>query len=146
LEKEVSWVAEASVAVQAVLEAEIREHDALQSAACTICEALDIEGVKSSSSLKSRLTVLSGQVCERLRGALHTGVKHALAVVSSHYAGVDLEAISDSYVLAEDDEEADEEVAKLMEAAGGPGTVLAKLFEEEVVPPTPSVNAGNPEP
>jgi hypothetical protein len=85
-------------------------------------------------------------VCERLRGALHTGVKHALAVVSSHYAGVDLEAISDSYVLAEDDEEADEEVAKLMEAAGGPGTVLAKLFEEEVVPPTPSVNAGNPEP
>jgi len=29
LEKEVSWVAEASVAVQATLEAEIEEHDAL---------------------------------------------------------------------------------------------------------------------
>ena len=85
-------------------------------------------------------------MCERLRGALHTGIKCALAVVSSHYAGVDLEAISDGYVLAEDDEEADEEVMKLMEAAKAPGTALASLFEEEVVPPTPSVNAGNPEP
>ena len=98
------------------------------------------------SSLRSRLTVLSGQVRERLRGALHAGVKHALAIVSSHYAGVDLEAVSDSYVLPEDDEEADEEVAKLMGAAEGPGTALAKLFEEEVVPPTSSADAGDPEP
>ena len=73
------------------------------------------------------------------------GVKHALAIVSSHYASVNLEAISDGYVLAEDDEEADEEVTKLMEAAEGPGTVLAKLFEEEVVPPMPSADAGDPE-
>ncbi|XP_066351587.1 patellin-2-like [Miscanthus floridulus] len=79
-------------------------------------------------------------------GALHAGIKRALAVISSHYASVDLEAISDSYVLAKDDEEANEEVTKLMEAAESPGTVLAKLFEEEVVPPTPSANAGNPEP
>ena len=77
---------------------------------------------------------------------LHTGVKHALAVVSSHYAGIDLKAISDGYVLAEDDEEADEEVTKLMEAAEGLGTTLAKLFEEEVVSPMPSTDAGDPEP
>ena len=89
---------------------------------------------------------MSGQVCEQLRGALHAGVKYTLAAVSSHYADVDLEAISDGYVLAEDDEEADAEVTKLMEAAEGPGTALAKLFEEEVVPPTPSVDAGDPEP
>ena len=48
---------------------------------------------------------------------LHTGIKRALAVVSSHYAGIDLEAVSDGYVVAEDDEKA----------------------EEEVVPPMPSV-------
>jgi len=48
--------------------------------------------------------------------------------------------------LPEDDEEADEEVAKLMEVVEGPGTVLAKLFEEEVVPPTPSAYARVPEP
>ena len=76
---------------------------------------------------------------------MHTGVKRALAIVSSHYAGVDLEAVSDGYVLPEDDEEADEEVVKLMEAAEGPGTTLAKLFEEEVVPPTPSADVGDPE-
>ena len=74
------------------------------------------------------------------------GVKRALAVIVSHYVGVDLEAISDGYVLAEDDEEADKEVTKLLEVAEGPGTALAKLFEEVVVPPTPSADAGDPEP
>ena len=92
------------------------------------------------------MTALSGQVRKRLRGALHTGVKRALAVIASHYSGVDLEAVSDGYVLAEDDEEADEEVTKLMEAAEAPGTALASLFEEEVVPPAPTADAGDPEP
>ena len=77
---------------------------------------------------------------------LHTGVKRALAVVSSHYAGINLKAISDGYILAEDDEEADEEVMKLMEAAEAPSTALASLFKEEVVPPTPTADVGDPEP
>ena len=106
---------------------------------------MEVEGVQSGSSLRSHLTTLSGQVRERLRGALHTGVKRALAVVSSHYVGVDLKAVSDGYVLAEDDEEADDEVVKLEEAAEAPDIALASLFEEEVVPPTPSVNASDPE-
>ena len=74
------------------------------------------------------------------------GVKRALAVVSSHYASIDLKAVSDGYVLPDDDEEADEAVTKLMEAAEGPDIALAKLFEEEVVPPPPSADAGGPEP
>ena len=90
--------------------------------------------------------MLSIRVHELLQGALHTGVKHALAVVSSHYAGIDLEAVSDGYVVAEDDEEAEEEVMKLEQADEAPSTVLASLFEEEVVPPTPSADVGNPEP
>ena len=49
-----------------MLEAEIGEHNTLQSAACTACEALEVEGVKSGSSLGSRLIALSGQVRERL--------------------------------------------------------------------------------
>ncbi|XP_066337332.1 uncharacterized protein [Miscanthus floridulus] len=113
LEKEVSRAAEASVEVHVVLEAEIQEHNALQSAARTACEALEVGGVESGSSLGSRLIALSGRVHERLRGALHTGIKRALAVVSSHYTGIDLKAISDGYVLAEDDEEAEAEVMKL---------------------------------
>ena len=82
---------------------------------------------------------------ERLRTALHTGVKRALVIVSSHYA-VNLKAVSDGYILPDDDEEADEEVTKLMEAAEVPGTTLASLFEEEVVPPAPAADAGDPEP
>ena len=67
------------------------------------------------------------------------GVKRALAIVSSHYA-INLNAVSDGYVLLEDDEEADVEVAKLMEAVEAPGTALASLFEEEVVPPAPAAD------
>ena len=74
------------------------------------------------------------------------GVKRALAVIALHYIGVDLQAISDGYVLPDDDEEADEAVVKLMEVAEGPSMALAKLFEEEVVPPTSSADAGDPEP
>ena len=123
-----------------MLEAEIQEHNALQSAARTACEALEVGGgVESGSSLGSRLAALSGRVHERLWGALHTGVKRALAVVSSHYA-INLEAVSDGYVLPEDDEEADAEVMKLLEAAEAPGTALARLFEEEVVPPAPAAD------
>ena len=88
---------------------------------------------------------MSSQIHEWLRGALHTGIKRALAIVSSHYAGIDLVAVSDGYVLAEDDEEAEKEVMKLEEAAEAPGMALASLFEEEVVPPTPSADAGDPE-
>ena len=54
-------------------------------------------------------------------------------------------AISDGYVLPEDDEEADEEVTKLMEAAEAPSTALASLFEEKVVPPAPAADARDPE-
>ena len=75
---------------------------------------------------------------------MHTGVKRALAIVASHYA-INLEAISDGYILPDDDEEADEEVTKLMQAAEVPGAALASLFEE-VVPPAPAVDAGDPEP
>ena len=89
--------------------------------------------------------MLSGRIHERLRGALHTGIKRALAVVSSHYAGIDLEAVSDGYVVAEDDEKAKEEVMKLVEVVEAPGTALARLFEEEVVPPMPTIDAGDPE-
>ncbi|XP_066381992.1 uncharacterized protein [Miscanthus floridulus] len=45
LEAEVTWAAEASVAVQAVLETKIREHEALKGAACTTYEALEVKGV-----------------------------------------------------------------------------------------------------
>ena len=47
--------------------------------------------------------------------------------------------------MADDDKKAEEEVMKLVEAAEAPGMALARLFEEEVVPPTPTADAGDPE-
>ncbi|XP_066310807.1 basal body protein 10-like [Miscanthus floridulus] len=146
LDDEVSRLTEASVALQIVLDREIEEHEVLQSAARAVYEALEMEGVQSGSSLRSRLTALIGQARQRLREVLHTGVKRALAVVSSHYAGVDVEGVSDGYVLSEDAVVAEEELTKLEAAVEGPGTALAKLFEEEVVPPSPSADAGDPAP
>ena len=129
-----------------MLETKIGEHEALKSATRAACEALVVEGVQSGSSLGSHLIALSGQVRERLRGALHAGVKHALALIASHYVGVDLQAISNGYVLPDDDDEADEVVTKLLEVTKGPGTALATLFEEEVVPPPSSADARGAEP
>ena len=43
---------------------------------------------------------------KRLRDALHTGVKRALAVMSSHYLGIDLSVVPEGYVIGEDEEEA----------------------------------------
>ncbi|XP_066361515.1 uncharacterized protein [Miscanthus floridulus] len=65
-EAEIIRAAEASSTVQTVLETEIGEHEALKRAALSACEALEVEGVQSGSSLGSRLIVLSSQMHERL--------------------------------------------------------------------------------
>ena len=59
------------------------------------CEGLGVVVSALGSSLRSRIEALYSQVGERLREALHTGVKKALAVVSSHYVGIDLPAVSE---------------------------------------------------
>ena len=51
MEAEVTRAAEASVAVQAVLETEIGEHEALKGAACTACEALEVEKFSQAAPL-----------------------------------------------------------------------------------------------
>ncbi|XP_066347806.1 uncharacterized protein [Miscanthus floridulus] len=60
LDNEVSRLTEAFVALQIVLNCEIEEHEVLQSTARVVCEALEMEGVQSGSSLRSRLTALIG--------------------------------------------------------------------------------------
>lgn len=62
-------------------------------------------------------------------------MKHALVVVSSHYLSVDLPAVSEGYVVGVDEEEAKQEVLKLVKVAKAPSDALASLFEPEVVLP-----------
>ena len=49
-----------------MLETKIGEHEVLKCAALSAYEALEVEGVQSGSSLRSRLIALSSQMRERL--------------------------------------------------------------------------------
>jgi hypothetical protein len=69
-------------------------------------------------------------------------VKKALAVVSSHYLSIDLTAVSEGYVIADDEDEAWEEVQKLSDAMEAPGDALAAFFDAEVMLP---LNVSEPE-
>jgi hypothetical protein len=70
-------------------------------------------------------------------------VKQALAVVASHYE-IDLEWLCDGYVLLDKPELAAAEAQRLNDVIEGPGTLLARHFKVEVVPPPPSPAAGEP--
>jgi hypothetical protein len=73
-------------------------------------------------------------VRNRLRGALHHGVRRAFAVLASHY-DVDLERVSEGYCLPDDEEAALAEVQRLDAAVEGPSATLASSFEVEILPP-----------
>jgi hypothetical protein len=63
-----------------------------------------------------------------VKEALHLGMRCAFAVFRSHYQKIDLEALSEGYVIGFDEEldAIDEEVLE-------PATILAAKFEEEVI-------------
>jgi hypothetical protein len=73
-------------------------------------------------------------VRDRLRGAMHHGVRWAFVVLASHY-DVDLERVSEGYCLPDDEEAALAEVQRLDAAVEGPRAVLASSFEVEILPP-----------
>jgi hypothetical protein len=84
---------------------------------------------------------LDDHVRDRLREALHHGVRWAFTVLASHY-DVDLERVSEGYCLPDEDEATLAEVQRLDAAAAGPSAVLATTFEVEILPLAPSSEAG----
>jgi hypothetical protein len=84
-----------------------QELEALQAAALETCQGIEEGEAQAGSSLPSRLCALEGHVSQRMRLALHLGVRKALGVVGSHYH-VDFEAVSSGYVVpvGVEDEEA----------------------------------------
>ena len=68
----------------------------------SVCEGLGVSVGEPGSLLRSRVEALYSRAGERLREALHVGVKKVLTVVSSHYVGIDLPAVCEGYVLPED--------------------------------------------
>jgi len=94
----------AAEALQRSLDAEVANRSALEAVVTSACEGLGVPA--SGSSLRSRVEALYSRARERMREALHAGVKKTLAVVSSHYVGIDLPAVYEGYVLPDDEVEA----------------------------------------
>jgi hypothetical protein len=80
-------------------------------------------------------------VRDRIREALHHGVRRTFAVLASHY-DVNLERVSEGYCLPDEDEAALAKVQRLDAAAAGLGAVLASTFEAEILPLAPSSEGG----
>jgi hypothetical protein len=82
------------------------------------------------------MTALDGLVREKIRGALHHGVKRAMAVIRSGFK-YDMGLVVDGFTseLGKTKEGNEAACLGLIEAAEEPGGRLARLFEDEVLPP-----------
>jgi uncharacterized protein (DUF849 family) len=125
-------------AVQTAYNSSQQELEALQAAALEICEEVEEGAAQAGSSLASSLRALGGHVSQRMRRALHLGVKKALGVVASHYQ-VDFEAVSLGYVVpvgVEDEVAMDRADALAATAAD----MLAEDFMDILFPDAPGAD------
>jgi hypothetical protein len=115
--------------------------EVLQAATLEICQEVEEGVAQAGSSLASHLRAFGGHVSQRMRRALHLGVKKALGVVASHYQ-VDFEAVSSGYVVpvGVEDEEAMNHADALAAAAAD---TLAEGFVDFLFPYAPG--AGDPQ-
>jgi hypothetical protein len=143
LEKKMAEAATAADALQKSLDAEVTDRSAQEVVVTSACEGLGVSAGESRSSLQSRTEALYSRAGEKMREALHVGLKKALAVVSSHYVGIDLSVVSEGYVLPDDEAEAQEELQRLEDAADAPRDALATFFDAEVeLPPLDAQGPG----
>jgi RNA 3'-terminal phosphate cyclase len=84
--------------VQTAYNSSQQELEELRAASLEACQEVKEGEAQVGSSMASHLRALSGHVAQRMRRALHLGVKKALGVVASHYQ-VDFEAVSSGYVV-----------------------------------------------
>jgi hypothetical protein len=85
-------------AVKTTYNSSQQELEELRAAALEVCQEVEEGEARAGSSLASRLRALGGHVSQRMRCALHLGVKKALGIVASHYQ-VGFEAVSSGYVV-----------------------------------------------
>jgi DNA-binding Lrp family transcriptional regulator len=84
--------------VQTAYNSSQQELEELRAATLEVCQEVEEGEAQAGSSLASRLRALGGHVSQRMRRALHLGVKKALGMVVSHYQ-VNFEAVSSGYVV-----------------------------------------------
>jgi hypothetical protein len=113
----------------------------LRAAALEVCQEVEEGVAEARSSLASRLRALGGHVSQRMRRALHLGVKKALGVVASHYQ-VDFEVVSSGYVVLVGVE--DEVAMNRADALAATAVdMLAEAFADFLFPDAPGV--GDPQ-
>jgi hypothetical protein len=108
-----------------------------------VCDSLwvepnaDTEEDAPGNSFMRWMTTLGGLVREKIRGALHHGMKRAMAVVRPGFE-YDMSLVADGFTsdLDKTEEENEATYLGLIEAAEEPGGRLARLFEDEVLLPT----------
>jgi hypothetical protein len=123
--------------VQTAYNSSQQELEALQAATLETCQGIEEGEAQAGSSLASRLRALGGHVSQRMRRALHLGVRKDLGVVVWHYQ-VDFEAVSSNYVVPVGVE--DEEAMNRADALTAPATdVLTEDFMEFLFPDAPDV-------
>jgi hypothetical protein len=89
----------------------------------------------SGNSFVRRMMALGGLVREKVRNALHHGVKRAIAVVRSGFE-YDMGLVADGFTSDPSKTEEENEAAclGLIEATEEPGGRLTRLFKDEVLP------------
>jgi len=133
---------------KAQLDGEVTLNGRLRTAISVLSASWELEPVDESRE-EARGDMLVDQLCylgatlrDRVRDALHVGVKQAMAVVSSGFS-YDMEVVSHGFVtdISKTDAENEERLHALIDDAEVPGERLAKPFEPEVLPPETSSGA-----
>ena len=94
-------------------------------------------------ALVDQLCYIGATLRDRVRDALHIGVKRAMAIVCSGFS-YDMEVVSHGFVtdISKTDAENEERLHALIDDTEAPRERLAKLFEPEVLPPETSSGGG----
>jgi len=127
------------------LEGEVALNGRLWTAISDLSASWELEPVDESreaargDALVDQLCYLGATLRDRVRDALHTGVKLAMAVVCSGFS-YDMEVVSHGFVtdISKTDAENEERLHALIDDVEAPRERLAKLFEPEVLPPEAS--------
>jgi len=135
---------------KAQLEGEVTLNRRLRTAISDLSTSWEVEPMGESreeargDALVDQLCYLGAMLRDRVRDALHIGVKRAMAVVCSGFS-YDMEVVSDGFIsdISKTDAENKERLHTLINDAEVPGERLAKLFEPEVLPPETSPGAGD---
>ena len=98
--------------------------------------------VARGDALVDQLCYLGATLRDRVRDALHHGVKRAMAVVCSGFS-YDMEVVSHGFItdISKTNAENEERLHALIDNAEVPRESLARLFEPEVLPPKTSPGA-----